>query len=66
MEDLLAVLDKNALILDPFAGATSTGIAAIRTGRRFIGCEQDQTYYEIARNRLQVQSEELGQNFGAN
>jgi len=40
-------------VLDCFAGSGTTGIACIRTGRRFIGIEKDARYFEIARARLE-------------
>jgi site-specific DNA-methyltransferase (adenine-specific) len=40
------------VILDPFMGSASTGIAAIKTGRKFIGIEIEQRYFDIARRRL--------------
>jgi len=44
--------DKDAIILDPFMGSGTTGVAAIQTGRRFIGIEIDKGYWEIARDRI--------------
>ncbi len=40
------------LVLDPFAGSGSTGVACGMLGRRFVGWELDPGYYEIARRRL--------------
>lgn len=44
--------DLNDLILDPFAGSGTTGVAALRNGRRFIGFEKDAKYHAIATKRL--------------
>ncbi len=38
-------------ILDPFMGSGTTGVACIRTGRRFIGIEISRGYFEIAKQR---------------
>lgn len=46
------------LIIDPFAGSGSTGVAALRMGRRFIGCEMQRKYVDLANERLRA--EELG------
>jgi len=35
---------KGAIVLDPFSGAATTGVAAIRTGRKYIGIEKEQVY----------------------
>jgi DNA modification methylase len=40
-------------VCDPYMGSGSTGIACIRTGRKFIGIEKDARYFEIARKRLE-------------
>lgn len=40
------------LILDPFMGSGSTGVACIRTGRRFIGIERDPKYFDVACSRV--------------
>jgi site-specific DNA-methyltransferase (adenine-specific) len=49
---LRATTDPGDLVLDPFAGSGSTGVAALKLGRSFIGCEQDKTYAELASRRL--------------
>lgn len=40
------------LILDPFMGSGTTGVAAMHEGRRFIGVEIDPNYYKIAYDRI--------------
>lgn len=44
--------DENDLIFDPFMGSGTTGIAAKETNRNFFGIELDETYYNIAKNRI--------------
>lgn len=44
--------DENDLVLDPFMGIGSTGVACINTNRNFIGIELDTNYYNIAKNRI--------------
>lgn len=39
-------------VLDPFMGSGTTGIACIRTGRRFVGIEKDPTHYATALKRI--------------
>ena len=39
-------------ILDPFMGSGTTGVACIRLGRRFIGIEKEEKYFEIAKHRI--------------
>jgi site-specific DNA-methyltransferase (adenine-specific) len=51
--------DNGQLILDPFAGSGTTGVAAIRLGRRFIGWEMNPAYVEIARRRMSTAREQL-------
>lgn len=42
-------------ILDPYAGAGTTGVAAIRMGKRFIGIEINQKYFDIMCKRVQAE-----------
>jgi DNA modification methylase len=40
------------IVLDPFMGSGSTGIAALKEGRTFIGIEKDPAYFRIAADRI--------------
>ena len=55
MEELIKATDDGSggLILDPFLGSGTTGVAAANTGRRFIGIERDPDYFTIAQARIQ-------------
>lgn len=54
MEQLIAL--TSGVVLDPFMGSGSTGVAAIRMKRSFIGVEIDQGYFDIACRRLDAAS----------
>ena len=47
-----------AVVLDCFMGSGSTGVAAVNTGRKFIGIELDEKFYETAKNRIEKAIEE--------
>lgn len=49
---LEATTNPGDLIVDPFAGSSSTGLAAIKLGRRYIGCDRDPLAIEISLKRL--------------
>lgn len=44
---------ENGIVLDPFMGIGSSGIAANNLGRNFIGVELDDTYFSIAKERIE-------------
>lgn len=48
----LSFLPDARSILDPFMGSGTTGVAAIQLGRKFIGIEIDEDYFEIACRRI--------------
>ena len=49
---LLSTTNPGDVVLDPFFGTGTTGAAAKRLGRHFIGIERDPDYLEVARARL--------------
>ena len=50
------VTPKGGVVLDPFMGSGSTGMAAKDEGFDFIGIEKEQEYFEIAESRIKVSS----------
>ena len=55
MADLAGFCPEGGLILDPFAGSGSTGVGAIRRGRRIAMIEQDPAHAETANARVQAE-----------
>lgn len=52
MEFTLRQLGDATTILDPFMGSGTTGVAAVKLGRRFIGIEIEPKYFDIACRRI--------------
>ncbi|MBP8788799.1 MAG: hypothetical protein KBH41_15255, partial [Azonexus sp.] len=40
-------------ICDPYMGSGTTGVAAVKMGKTFIGIEREPKYFEIARKRIE-------------
>ena len=59
---IMASTKPGAWILDPFAGSSTTGIAANLLGRQFLGIERENDYAAISRARREELAE--GKNFG--
>lgn len=56
--DLMKILIENSslenqLVLDPFMGIGSSGVASIKLNRNFIGIEIDETYFNTAKERIE-------------
>lgn len=49
---VLASTDKGDIILDPFAGSSTTGLAAVQHGRKFIGIDLEKQYLELSKKRI--------------
>ncbi len=53
---ILASTKKDALVVDPFCGSSTTGVAALRLGRRYIGIDSSEEYLALSRRRLEAES----------
>ena len=54
LEELIKIhTSLGDLVFDPFMGSGSTGVAALELGRRFIGIEISEKYYQIAKERIE-------------
>lgn len=56
---ILFSTDENDIVLDPFSGSTTTGIACKKLNRQFIGSELSAEYFELSKNRVAKLSEQL-------
>lgn len=57
--------EPNDIILDPFMGSGTTGVAALQMGRTFIGIEREPTYFEAACRRIrETTGDDVGPLFG--
>ena len=53
MKWCISFLPDAQTILDPFMGSGTTGVAAVQMGRKFIGIEREERYFEIACRRIE-------------
>jgi DNA modification methylase len=51
----MAEIVEGDTVFDPFMGSGTTGVAAIRAGMNFIGCEIDPGYFAIAQKRIEAE-----------
>lgn len=53
LENMISLSSKkDEIVLDPFMGSGSTGVAALNLDRQFIGIEVDKKYFDIAQERI--------------
>ena len=49
---ILATTDPGDVILDPYMGSGTTGVAALQCDRRFIGIELEERWFKAAETRI--------------
>lgn len=49
---VLASTNEGDIVLDPFCGSSTTGVACLKNGRRYIGIDNSQEYIELSKRRL--------------
>jgi len=54
MADMMRIVEPGGVVLDPFMGAGTTGVAAVASGRSFIGCELMREHFDTACKRLEA------------
>ena len=50
---ILAATEEGQVVLDPFCGSGTTGVEAVKYGRRFIGIDSCEEYLQITEKRLE-------------
>lgn len=55
------VAPPGAVVLDPFMGSGSTGVACMQTGHGFVGIEKEKEYFDIAKNRIECEKVKKGE-----
>lgn len=53
MEKIISIVSQSGVVLDPFMGSGTTGVAATQLGRPFIGIEREPRYFDIACARIE-------------
>ena len=54
MCDIVEIVPSGAVVLDPFMGSGTTGVACAKLGRSFIGIEIEPKYFDIACKRIEA------------
>ena len=60
---VLSSTNKDDLVLDPFTGSSTTGLAAYLYGRRFIGIDNEKKYLDLSIKRFEELDKNLKNKF---
>jgi DNA modification methylase len=56
---ILAYTNEGDVVLDVFMGSAATAVAALRTGRKYLGCESDKEYLDKSKERIEDIEKEI-------
>jgi len=56
---ILKSSDEGDLVLDPYSGSGSTGVACAKSNRRFIGCDIEEKYVNLANERIHIELSQM-------
>ena len=59
MENIISILPDEMLVIDPFMGIGTTGVACVEAGRDFVGIEMDEGYFGIAEECIRQAEKEM-------
>ena len=58
-DHIISWSNEGDTVFDPFMGSGTTGVACVNTNRNFIGIELDQTYFNIAKERIEPRKPQM-------
>jgi site-specific DNA-methyltransferase (adenine-specific) len=64
MRDMVAIVPEGGIVLDPFAGSGTTGVACVNSNRLFIGVEMTKHYADVAAARFRAAAAQGVLDFG--
>ena len=56
---ILASTHEGDFVLDPFSGSGTTGVACLRTKRRYLGIESEEEYAAVSEKRFDAETRQL-------
>ena len=60
-DHIISWSNENAIVLDPFMGSGTTGVACMNLNRKFIGIEKEEKYFNIAKERIEKAEKEYNE-----
>ena len=59
MAEIVKIVPPGGVVLDPFMGSGTTGVACMNNGLQFIGCEMNPTHFDMSCERIKAAQDQL-------